>query len=135
MTALRHFCAPKAGELRINAEKAGKARRKVCKEVLQEMMMTLSRRWVRGAVWVVLLMAGSVLARAPEVSGGLSGTGMDGKGGSVSGSGVGCSVDGGFGSGSCPGGIGEHQRDGHGCKRGKRKRRRCDLDQHRPGAR
>ena len=36
--------------------------------------MTLSRRWVRGAVWVVLLMVGSVLARAQEVSGSISGT-------------------------------------------------------------
>ena len=47
--------------------------------------MTLSRRWVRGAVWVVLLMAGSVLARAQEVSGSISGTVMDAKGASVSG--------------------------------------------------
>ncbi len=36
--------------------------------------MTLSRRWVRGAVWVVLLMVGSVLARAQGVSGSISGT-------------------------------------------------------------
>jgi len=64
---------------------SGKARRKVCKEVLQEMMMTLSRRWVRGAVWVVLLMAGSVLSRAQEVSGSISGTVTDAKGASVSG--------------------------------------------------
>src|ERR1017187_7898480 len=84
MTALRHFCAPKAGELRIDAGKAGKARRKVCKEVLQEMMMTLSRRWVRGAVWVVLLMVGSVVARA-QVSGSISGTVVDATGASVSG--------------------------------------------------
>ena len=47
--------------------------------------MTLSRRWVRGAVWVVLLMAGSLLARAQEVSGSISGTVMDAKGASVSG--------------------------------------------------
>jgi hypothetical protein len=49
------------------------------------MMMTLSRRWVRGAVWVVLLMAGSVLARAQEVSGSISGTLVDAKGAGVSG--------------------------------------------------
>ena len=47
--------------------------------------MTLSRRWVRGAVWVVLLMAGSVLARAQEVSGSISGTLVDAKGAGVSG--------------------------------------------------
>ncbi|MGC9998413.1 MAG: carboxypeptidase-like regulatory domain-containing protein, partial [Terriglobia bacterium] len=47
--------------------------------------MTLSRRWVRGAVWVVLLMVGSVLARAQEVSGSISGTVMDATGASVSG--------------------------------------------------
>ncbi len=47
--------------------------------------MTLSRRWVRGAVWVVLLMTGSVLARAQEVSGSISGTVVDAKGASVSG--------------------------------------------------
>src|ERR1700678_3485009 len=49
------------------------------------MMMTLSRGWVRGAVWVVLLMAGSVLARAQEVSGSISGTVVDPTGASVSG--------------------------------------------------
>jgi hypothetical protein len=49
------------------------------------MMMTLSRRWVRGAVWVVLLMVGSVLARAQEVSGSISGTVEDAMGASVSG--------------------------------------------------
>jgi hypothetical protein len=49
------------------------------------MMMTLSRRWVRGAVWVVLLMVGSVLARAQEVSGSISGTVVDAAGASVSG--------------------------------------------------
>jgi len=49
------------------------------------MMMTLSRRWVRGAVWVVLLMVGSVLARAQEVSGSISGTVVDATGASVSG--------------------------------------------------
>ena len=48
-------------------------------------MMTLSRRWVRGAVWVVLLMVGSVLARAQEVSGSISGTVVDATGASVSG--------------------------------------------------
>ncbi len=47
--------------------------------------MTLSRRWVRGAVWVVLLMTGSVLARAQEVSGNISGTVVDAAGASVSG--------------------------------------------------
>ena len=47
--------------------------------------MTLSRRWVRGAVWVVLLVAGSVFARAQEVSGSISGTVTDAKGASVSG--------------------------------------------------
>jgi hypothetical protein len=49
------------------------------------MMMTLSRRWVRGAVWFVLLMVGSVLARAQEVSGNVSGTVVDASGASVSG--------------------------------------------------
>src|ERR1035437_6386608 len=48
------------------------------------MMMTLSRRWVRGAVWVVLLMVGSVVARA-QVSGSISGTVVDATGASVSG--------------------------------------------------
>src|SRR5580704_8136863 len=86
MTALRHFCAPTAGELKVNAEiNAGRARREFCKEVFQEMMMTLSRRWVRGAVWVVLLVAGSVFARAQEVSGSISGTVMNAKGAAVSG--------------------------------------------------
>ena len=47
--------------------------------------MTLSRRWVRGAVWVVLLMVGSVLARAQEVSGSISGTVVDATGASVNG--------------------------------------------------
>ena len=47
--------------------------------------MTLSRRWVRGAVWVVLLMVGSVLARAQEVSGSISGTVVDASGASVRG--------------------------------------------------
>jgi hypothetical protein len=48
-------------------------------------MMTLSRRWVRGALWVVLLMAGSVVARAQEISGSISGTVVDPTGASVSG--------------------------------------------------
>ncbi len=47
--------------------------------------MTLSRRWVRGAVWVVLLMAGSVLARAQEVQGSISGTVVDPTGAAVNG--------------------------------------------------
>jgi len=47
--------------------------------------MTLSRRWVRGAMWVVLLMVGSVLARAQEVSGSISGTFLNASGASVSG--------------------------------------------------
>ncbi len=47
--------------------------------------MTLSRRWVRGAVWVVLLMVGSVVTRAQEVSGNISGTVVDATGASVSG--------------------------------------------------
>ena len=47
--------------------------------------MTLSRRWVRGAVWLVLLMVGSVLARAQEVSGSISGTVLDATGASVNG--------------------------------------------------
>ena len=54
-------------------------------QVSQEMMMTLSRRWVRGAVWVVLLMVGPVLARAQEISGSISGTVVDPTGASVSG--------------------------------------------------
>jgi hypothetical protein len=49
------------------------------------MMMTLSRRWVRGAVWVVLLMAGTWLARAQEISGSISGTVADATGAAVSG--------------------------------------------------
>src|ERR1039458_3074973 len=49
------------------------------------MMMTLSRRWVHDAVWVVLLMASSVLARAQEISGSISGTVVDTTGASVSG--------------------------------------------------
>jgi len=47
--------------------------------------MTLSRRWVRGAVSVVLLMAGPVLARAQEISGSISGTVVDATGASMSG--------------------------------------------------
>jgi len=47
--------------------------------------MTLSRRWVRGAVWVVLLMAGSLLARGQEIAGSISGTVVDATGASVSG--------------------------------------------------
>jgi len=47
--------------------------------------MTLSRRWVRGAVWVVLLMAGTWLARAQEISGSISGTVADATGAAVSG--------------------------------------------------
>ncbi|HEX9198467.1 MAG TPA: carboxypeptidase regulatory-like domain-containing protein, partial [Acidobacteriaceae bacterium] len=47
--------------------------------------MTLSRRWVRGAVWVVLLMAGSVLSRGQEISGSISGTVVDASGAIVSG--------------------------------------------------
>jgi hypothetical protein len=49
------------------------------------MMMTLSKRWVRGAVWIVLLMAGSMLARAQEISGSISGTVLDASGAIVSG--------------------------------------------------
>jgi hypothetical protein len=49
------------------------------------MMMTLSRRWVRGAVWVVMLTVGSLLARAQEVSGSISGTVLDATGAAVSG--------------------------------------------------
>src|ERR1035438_10490370 len=49
------------------------------------MMMTLSRRWVRGAVWVLLLMTGSILARAQEVSGNTSGTVVDPAGAAVRG--------------------------------------------------
>jgi hypothetical protein len=47
--------------------------------------MTLSRRWVRGAVWVVMLMVGSLMARAQEVSGSISGTVLDATGAAVSG--------------------------------------------------
>jgi hypothetical protein len=54
-------------------------------QVFQEKMMTQSRRWVRGAVWFVLLMTGSVLARAQEVSGSISGTVIDPAGAGVSG--------------------------------------------------
>jgi hypothetical protein len=48
------------------------------------MMMTLSRRWVRGAVWILLFMVGSVVARA-QVSGSISGTVVDATGASISG--------------------------------------------------
>jgi hypothetical protein len=48
-------------------------------------MMMLSRRWVRGAVWIVLLTMGSVFARAQEVSGSISGTVLDSSGAAVSG--------------------------------------------------
>ncbi len=47
--------------------------------------MTLSRRWVRGAVWVLLLIVGSVAARAQEVAGSISGTVVDPSGASVAG--------------------------------------------------
>ncbi len=47
--------------------------------------MTLSRGWVRGAVWVVLLTMGSVLARGQEVSASISGTVLDASGAAVSG--------------------------------------------------
>ena len=47
--------------------------------------MTLSRRWVVGAVGMVLLMAGSLLAYGQEVSGSISGTVVDPNGASVSG--------------------------------------------------
>ena len=47
--------------------------------------MTLSRRWVRGAVWVVLLMTGSLLARGQEVAGSISGTVLDPAGTGVNG--------------------------------------------------
>jgi outer membrane receptor protein involved in Fe transport len=50
------------------------------------MMMTLSRRWVRGVVWVVLLMVGSVVARAQGgTTGSISGTVVDATGASVDG--------------------------------------------------
>src|ERR1035441_2963618 len=48
-------------------------------------MMMLSRRWVRGAVWIVLLVVGSVLSRGQEISGSISGTVVDATGASVSG--------------------------------------------------
>jgi Carboxypeptidase regulatory-like domain/TonB-dependent Receptor Plug Domain/TonB dependent receptor len=47
--------------------------------------MTLSRRWVRGAVWAVMLMVGSFMARAQEVSGSISGTVLDATGAAVNG--------------------------------------------------
>jgi hypothetical protein len=47
--------------------------------------MTWSRRWVRGAVLVALLIAGSVLARAQEISASISGTVVDATGASVGG--------------------------------------------------
>lgn len=47
--------------------------------------MTRSRRWVRGAVWLVVVMLGSYAARAQEVSGNISGTILDPSGASVSG--------------------------------------------------
>ncbi|MDP9050806.1 MAG: Plug and carboxypeptidase regulatory-like domain-containing protein, partial [Acidobacteriota bacterium] len=48
-------------------------------------MMTLSRRWVRGAVWVAMLMVVSIAARAQEVSGSISGTVLDATGAVVNG--------------------------------------------------
>jgi hypothetical protein len=53
--------------------------------VFMEMMMTLSRRWVRVAVWVVVLMVGCMTVRAQEVSGSISGTIVDASGASVNG--------------------------------------------------
>ncbi len=50
--------------------------------------MTLSRRWVRGAVWVVLVMMGSVLAHGQEESGSISGTIQDPTGATVNGAAV-----------------------------------------------
>jgi hypothetical protein len=49
------------------------------------MMMKLSGRLVRVSVWCVLLMAGSVLASAQEVSGSISGTVVDATGASIAG--------------------------------------------------
>jgi hypothetical protein len=49
------------------------------------MMMTLSRGWVRGAVWLMVVMLGSVVARSQEVSGSISGTVVDPSGASVNG--------------------------------------------------
>src|SRR5690242_12359216 len=49
------------------------------------MMMTLSKGWARGAVWVVLLIAGCILAPAQEVTGSISGTVVDPSGAVVSG--------------------------------------------------
>ena len=47
--------------------------------------MTLSKVWARGAVWVVLFMAGCLLAPAQEVTGSISGTVVDASGAVVSG--------------------------------------------------
>jgi hypothetical protein len=51
----------------------------------QEMMMTLSRNWVGRAGLVLLLITGSVLARAQEVAGSISGTVVDPAGAGVDG--------------------------------------------------
>jgi hypothetical protein len=55
------------------------------REIVQETMMTLSKRWVVGAVGMVLLMTGPLLAYGQEVSGSISGTVVDPNGASVSG--------------------------------------------------
>lgn len=47
--------------------------------------MTVSKRWVRGAAWVVLMMAVSVVGRAQEISGSISGTILDATGATVNG--------------------------------------------------
>src|ERR1017187_3250534 len=80
------MCAPGAGELRLTRREHGWQSPSVAgTEVFQEKMMTLSRRWVRGAVWVVLVMAGSLLGRGQEVSGSISGTVLDASGAVVNG--------------------------------------------------
>ncbi|MDP9038120.1 MAG: TonB-dependent receptor [Acidobacteriota bacterium] len=50
--------------------------------------MTLFRGWVRGAVWMVLLVLGSFAAHGQEVSASISGTVIDPSGASVSGAAV-----------------------------------------------
>jgi hypothetical protein len=86
MAALGDLCAPRAVGLKFETDvKAGKAVGNLARKFFRRLMMTLSRRWVHGAVWVVLLMAGSLLARAQEVQGIISGTIVDAKGATVSG--------------------------------------------------
>lgn len=59
MTSLRHLFEPESGELKIDARgKANKARQIYVMQILQKILISVSKRWVRGALWTVLLVAG-----------------------------------------------------------------------------